>query len=627
MSRSIVPDREQRAAISHVASHLLVVAGAGTGKTAVLTHRVAHLVGVVGVDPQRVVAVTFTNRAAEELRTRLVKLLGSRSAAQVTVATFHAFGAKLLRQHGTVVGLPVKFSILSPANQRDQLTLLVRGHEKHFAQLGLAGSSSDLVCNLLAEISYAKQRALTPDALAAKATSALQEAVVEFYRRYEQTLAELRAVDLDDTVARAVHLLRDHRVVRRQVREEHTHVLVDEAQDLNAAQYALLRQLAPRRGHLTLVGDDDQAVYGWRGGDVRLLRVFEEDYDATIITLGTNHRCRGPIVQAAAQVVAGCTNRIPKTLRAKREDGPAVRVITARDADHEARFVVRQLQRLLSEGNVRTTAILVRRHEQAIPFIRALGEANIAHTVAGREDRLVGAALLQLRLLLQRDDASVLGALAVAPWKLDGDLRGRILDHAREQKLSVWRVLASGTLPPRARASTRDAVAAFVAFVRELRKAARLKTNRLVDLIDLIAAQLGARTNSSSDTPLGALAQRVAMYEAQNPGVKLRAVLDEITMTGTATATPAVPSAVAVLTMHAAKGLGFDAVFVTGLEEGLVPGDGDPGELDEGRRLTYVACTRAKRHLVVSWAARRQVHGQGFLRTPSPFIAELLRTR
>lgn len=608
--------RDQRAAAHHSARTFAVVAGPGSGKTRVLVYRVVYAVEKLGVTPERIVVVTFTNRAANELRHRLGQLLGTR-AHRIWVGTFHALGLHLLREHHRAAGLDSTFAVLGPADQERLLAHLLRIRSADAAPLKIADVRSD--------ISTAKQHLRSPADETERAESAEQREVAHLFADYEARLAASNAVDLDDLITRAVHLLRHHHDVRRTVRRKFTHVLVDEFQDTNAAQGELLQQLVPRNGWVTVVGDDDQAIYGWRGADAKVLSRFRDHYDAATITLGTNHRSTAHIVAAAASVVAPCVGRVPRTLvpADPTNSGRRVRVLRASDEIDEAERVARRLRRFHKRGIPwREMAVLFRTHAQAQPLADALAAAKVPCRVAGRPRGAaatrddVARAWLRLAAHRHPDDAAVLltlgGTAGIGDTTVD-----KLVTAARERRCALVDLLRDEQLLSDLRKNVREAVAAYVALVKQLQRRAR-RADDVVHAARRVLERVGVGTVLRER-----IVGEVRAHCDSSPPATLSDCLAGAQLAGADTAGD--EDAVTLLTMHAAKGLEFEAVIVTGVEVDLVPlGDAASGRAaDEERRLLYVAMTRAKCRLTLTYARWRSGRGSGRESSRSPFLDDL----
>jgi DNA helicase-2/ATP-dependent DNA helicase PcrA len=609
----------QRSAAHHPSGPLLILAGPGAGKTRVLVYRIAHFVEVRHIEPERVLALTFTHRAAGELRVRLTELLGAVRAARVCVSTFHAFGLRLLREHAHTLDLPGDFSILGPAEQQNLMAHLLRAYGGDTA----AFTSRDL----LAEVSRAKQHLRTPMDLARHARSEVHHIVADLYAAYQASLSFSSAFDLDDLNACAVELLRGHPAIRRTVRRQHPHVLVDEGQDINTAQYALLRALIGPTRDVTVVADDDQAIYGWRGASVRHLHRFRSRYSPTVVQLDVNHRSTARIVAAASAVVTPCEDRFPKDLRAapSSPQGRHVRVLEASDARDEAERIVARLHHHHVHHGIgwESMAVLYRTRDQSRGIAQALLEADIPHRIAHplrTEDDVAALARAYLRIAATRhpDDAAVLATLACQPG-IGATTLQRLIAGASARRAALYATLKGEHIPALSKSQAR-ALTAYLARARDLRRAHRSAAS-LPGAVDAVLRHVEFANATRIE-----LVAHATTHARAHPNATLVGYLDASALLAAASPPPD-GDAVTLITMHGAKGLEFDAVVVAGVEVGLVPhgvGECTSRETDEERRLLYVAMTRARHHLTLTYAQWR--YGRdGALGTtgPSPFLANL----
>lgn len=604
--------KEQRGAARNKARALAIHAGPGAGKTRVLAYRIAYLVNDEAVAPENIVAVTFTRKAAGELRGRLKKLLGKKGA-WVWVGTFHALGLYLLHTHRKVAGLPEFPSVYGTADQEAILTELLRARD--------ASTKSIVLNDLRREISSAKFKLITPEKMARRAESPAQEEVAELYRDYQQSLETSRALDFDDLISRPVALLRDTRKVREEVRGKFTHVFVDEFQDTNAAQLELLRYIVPRRGWITVVGDEDQAIYQWRGASKKVFERFQARYEPTIIRLSTNLRSTGHIVAGAASVVAPIQGRTPRAWSSSRKNGHQIRVLECSDGPDEANRAAEHLQRLHSEGVPwHEMAVLYRINDQAQMIIDVLREADIPIRTARQDSRTAAqddaAARAWLRLATQNrfDEAAVLLTLPQFPGVSRATVN-RIVNSARAKRIPIGDVLRSNGLPDDLSARAINAVANYKKRVRELREFAvsaptKTKTARKILEIAGVSSEVCDRVEKEFRAYLKhTQSGNLSGFACSNFSEECSETSDGVTLS----------------TMHAAKGLEFEAVFVVGVEEGLMPYVETRTEekLDAERRLLYVAMTRAKRHLILSYTQWRRIQGVARKTGPSRFLDDL----
>ncbi len=608
-------DPEQREAVTYGEGPLLVVAGAGSGKTRVLTYRIAWLLASGRAKPHNILAVTFTNKAAREMAERVERLLGG-SLAGGFVGTFHRFALGLLRQYPDRVGLPRRFAIADEDEQR-------RVVEQVLKELGIPAAE------------------LSPRA-ARSAVSRLKngsgrehprgDLVSAVFERYQERLARAGAVDFDDMLVFATKLLKEDPAVRASLRERFSYVLVDEFQDTNPVQMELLWHLAGPQPNLTAVGDEDQSIYRFRGAELSHILRFEHTYPhASILTLGNNYRSAKPILEAAAAVIAHNSQRRPKVLEAKSGDGEPVRVLSASDDNEEASLVVADIRRERAAGRT-SLAVLFRINALSRPFEAELVRWGIPYGVVGGVrfwDRAeIRDALAYLRLVVNPDDElAFLRVVNVPARGLGAASLERVAEAAREWGCSVPE--ASRRLPETLTPRAREALKGFWKVVDEIGEMAYGPLSRLVATL-VERSGLAAQYDPGDEEDRARLAnldQLVsAAAEAEHRGLSLPAFLDEVALLSDADSS-AGPQAVLLSTLHAAKGLEFDGVYVVGLEEGLLPlvrgEETDLADEEEERRLLYVGMTRARHKLVLTWARTRRLHGETRTTRPSRFLAEL----
>ena len=624
MNLSLNP--EQQRAVEHDQGPLLVLAGAGSGKTRVITHRLARLVEE-GADPRSITAVTFTNKAADEMRERARRLLGG-AAVLSFVGTFHAWALRLLRRRAADAGLPPRFSI---ADSADQLALVKE------AMSDLQISEQVLPPGAVrARISHAKNALVTAERFEETHTDFAGEKVAAVYRLYEKKLAAAGALDFDDLIARSVRLLRERLDVQASERRRIRHLLIDEYQDTNAAQDALVKLLGEGADSLCAVGDEDQAIYRWRGAEVEHILRFDQDFPgARIVTLETNYRSTDGILRAASGVVANNRRRRAKVLRADRGRGSRVRLAHFEEDRQETEAVARAI----AEGGRRPgdVAVLYRTNAQSRPFEEELVRRRIPYVVVGGmkfyERAEVKDAVAYLRLAVRPEDDLAFRRVVNVPARGIGSATlDRLAAAARETGRSWWDVSGNPPvgLPDRARVG----LARFRSLVDDLRE--KVRTYSPSALVEHLfeATGYGALYENSEDRE--DIARRENLQELVNSAREFErrsaegsTVADYLDAVSLATDTDVVASgegAVTLSTLHAAKGLEFPAVFVVGLEEGYLPhGESreDPEELEEERRLLYVGMTRARDELTLTLAGRRLVYGKVQYRTPSRFVEEI----
>ena len=620
----------QREAVVHQGGPLVVFAGAGSGKTRVITYRVAHLISARDVAPWRILAVTFTNKAAGEMRDRLLGLLGDRGAA-VHVGTFHATCARLLRRNGESLGISKDFTIY---DDQDQLALVKRVlrdldlDDKRYQPKAIAG-----------RINRAKQEVQGPESI--ETPDPWSEVVRRVYEAYEDRLHQANALDFGDLISRTVRGLEADESFREALAGRFSHVLVDEFQDTNQAQFRLVRSLSEDHRNLCVVGDDDQSIYRWRGADRRNILDFRTSFsDATLVKLEQNYRSTQRILRAANAVIARNTDREPKELWTDNDEGDAVLVVRTVDERDEARLVLRGVQELSAQGyRLSDVAVFYRTHAQSRVIEEALRSANIGYRIVGGMrfyDRAeVKDLLAYLRVAINPvDDMNLLRIINTPARGIGKTTITRLLDFAAQRGQSLWDVLEGEGLGTVGNAAQKR-LAGFRTLMSDLREVATSDA-----LLGEIGAELVERTGYAEtlkhdDTPeadarfqnVQELVASMDEFQREHPDAVLADFLENVTLY-TSAEEQSDGVRVTLMTVHAAKGLEFRIVMVTGLEEHVFPFRGidpweDPEELEEERRLAYVAFTRAKERLVLSYAAVRRIFGQQRVGIPSRFLNEL----
>jgi DNA helicase-2/ATP-dependent DNA helicase PcrA len=612
---------EQREAVLHTTGPLLVLAGAGSGKTRVITHRLAHLVAG-GADPRTIAAVTFTNKAAQEMRERVQALLGVASLTSF-VGTFHSWCLRFLRRRAREADLPPRFAL---ADSSDQLALV----KEAMGELGL----SDQVLSpgaVRARISQAKNALVSAQRFEAAETDFAGERIARVYRLYQKKLAATGALDFDDLIGRTVALLAQSPAVAEQERRWVRHLLIDEYQDTNSAQDALVKRLGEGAASLCAVGDEDQAIYRWRGAEVEHILRFDEDFPgARTVALETNYRSTDGILQAAAAVVSNNRRRRVKTLRADRGQGALVRLAHFEEDRQETEAVARAIAEAgRRPGDV---AILYRVNAQSRPFEEELVRRRIPYIVVGGmkfyERAEVKDAIAYLRLAVRPEDDLAFRRVVDVPARgVGASTLDRIAAAARDLGKSWWRSRRPRRRPP-------GAPGLRLALPGDRRGPGGEGPD--VDALGPRAPPDGdgaRRAHEGSEdrgTSRAAEVQELLSsareFERRNAeGATVAEYLDTVALATDADAAPG-GGAVTLSTLHAAKGLEFEQVFLVGLEEGFVPhGQSieDEDELEEERRLLYVGMTRAKDALVLTQTDRRLVYGRIESRRPSRFLDEI----
>ena len=623
----------QREAVSHVNGALLVLAGAGSGKTRVLTSRIARLIEVEGVDPTQILAVTFTNKAAGEMRERIGRMLGAEPRG-MWVGTFHAMGARMLRSSAHLVGRSSSYTIY---DQDDSLSVIKRLMERHrvpakqFTPRGIQGAISD-----------AKNKLVTPVEYQRLAMDPFAKAVGAIYTSLAEELQRSNAVDFDDLLVLPVRMLQQHPDRLASYRGRFRYILVDEYQDTNRAQYELIKLLGGEHGNVCVVGDDDQSIYGWRGADIRNILDFNKDFpDPSVVRLEENYRSTPQILDLANAVISVNTGRMGKTLRATHASGEAVTVVRALDERDEADFVVGELLARRSASSaleLNDVAVLYRTNAQS----RALEEALRRHAVPYR---LVGAVrfydrreirdlMAYLKLIANPSDDEAFRRAVSAPKRGLGETTiEQLADAARSRSLPMFEAAQLPDVVATLRAAARVALGEFVRLIASLREGAveAAVDEILRDLVEAIhyGDYLRAEGPDSADRldnvrELMAGAAETVADELGEVGLRpLDHFLQRATLVAGVDGLTADADAVTLMTVHNAKGLEYPLVFITGLEDGLFPlgkAYDDPAMLEEERRLLYVGITRAERKLYLSHAEERRRNGELLPSRQSSFL-------
>jgi DNA helicase-2/ATP-dependent DNA helicase PcrA len=618
----------QREAVLTTEGPVLMLAGAGTGKTSALTARLAHLVRSRLAWPSEILCVTFTNKAAREMKERVGQLIGDAVEGMPWLGTFHAIGAKLLRRHAELVGLQSNFTIIDTDDQLRLLKQLIQAEgldEKRWPARQLAGL-----------IDRWKNRGLGPSDLDAAENEAYANGKGQhFYRLYQDRLKALNACDFGDLLLHGLNLLRGNPEILEQYRSRFKYILVDEYQDTNQVQYLWLRLLAQGRHNICVVGDDDQSIYSWRGAEVANILRFERDFPgAKVIRLEQNYRSTPHILAAASGLIAANGERLGKTLWTERNGGDKVRVIGVWDGPEEARRVGEELERLLREGaSLDSCAILVRAQFQTREIEDRFIAIGMAYRIVGGfrfyERAEVRDALAYLRVIAQPADDLAFERIYNTPKRGLGDKTlEKMHRHARARGIPLSRaaleIVDTDELPARARNT-------LLALMRDMARwrdaMATLSPAELARTVldeSGYTAMLQAERSAEAAGRLENLTELTrAMEEYETLGDFLEHV--SLVMDNEANAED---EKVTIMTIHAAKGLEFDQLFLVGWEEGVFPSqraldEGGLASLEEERRLAYVAITRAKKRCTILHAANRRIYGQWTSSIPSRFIGEL----
>jgi len=619
---------EQRRAVEVIDGPVLVLAGAGTGKTRVLTTRIAHIIATGSAYPSQILAVTFTNKASREMKERIGHLLGQVAEGMPWLGTFHAIGTKILRRHAELVGLKSDFTILDTDDQIRLMRQVIRAEdidEKRWPARALASF-----------IDGWKNRGLTPDKVPAGEASAFANGKGgKLYTLYQERLKQLNAADFGDLLLENLRLFREHPDVLQAYQERFKYMLVDEYQDTNVAQYLWLRLLAQGRRNVACVGDDDQSIYGWRGAEVDNILRFEKDFPgAVVVRLERNYRSTGHILATAGKLIAHNQGRLGKTLFTDDEEGEKPTLTGAWDSEEEARLIGEEIEALQHKGHsLADMAILVRISAQMREIEDRFVTLGLPYRVIGGprfyERAEIRDALAYLRVVANPTDDLAFERIVNVPKRGLGDATiEQVHLYARKAQIpmleAVRRLIETDELKPKPRGALRELALSFG------RWSTLIETMKQGELAEQILEESGytdmwqkERTADSAGR-LENLKELVrSMEEFPDLGAFLEHVSLVMEMTDNDTA-----ERVSIMTLHGAKGLEFDTVFLPGWEEGLFPNQRALDEsgragLEEERRLAYVGITRARRRAKLYFASNRRIHGMWNATTPSRFIDEL----
>ena len=632
----------QREAVRTLSGPLLVLAGAGTGKTRVVTHRIAELIRH-GTPPERILAVTFTRKAAGEMLERAADLLQSKGRKPKTrpqISTFHSQCVKILRRHISKLGYPAKFTICDRGDQESEARAALR--EIRCPNETLRPG------DLLAIIGSWKTRSIEPSRAASVAETDKEHLAAAAYRRYQNNLKTKGVVDFDDLLLLTQQLFAQDAVARREEAARFDHVLIDEYQDTNQSQYQIVRGLAMGHRNLCVVGDDDQSIYGWRGAEVQHILRFQKDWpDAKVVRLEDNYRSTSAILSYANTLIAFNRLRHDKILRAARAGGARPRVMQLPDENKEAEQVVRDISNMLNQPGVaaRDFAILCRTNEQPRSFETELRRANLPYVLLGGmsffDRKEIRDILAYLKIIENpHDEASLLRIINTPARSIGSSTVKSLVAAATERGGHIWDLMQTagqqGILAPAAA----QAVERFHDMIESLREVA--PRCDLADLISLVIDKTNYRREldriypdpndrEARNASLEEVINAAANYQGQSKEPNLQGFLDEIALGGQESSDDKEKqlsnNAIALMTMHSAKGLEFPYVYMVGMEEGILPhkravaADGDA--IDEERRLCYVGVTRAQEQLTLSFSLSRRKWGKARDTIPSRFLYEM----
>jgi|CXWL01.1.fsa_nt_gi DNA helicase-2/ATP-dependent DNA helicase PcrA len=638
----------QREAVTTIAGPLLILAGPGSGKTRVIAHRIAYLVDVIGVAPWRILSVTFTNKAAKEMRSRVAAHL-EEAAADLMLGTFHSICARLLRTEADRIGLNRSFNIFDDS---DQMSLMKRACEysnvdtKRFKERAI-----------LSAISHAKSELVSPETYARGARDYFGEVVARVYARYQELLVENGALDFDDLIVRAVEMLQNNAEVREKYQERFLHVLVDEFQDTNIAQYQLARLFAAKHPNICVVGDPDQSIYSWRSADIRNILNFERDYpDAKTVLLEQNYRSTQNILDAAHAVISGNKQRKEKSLWTSAGEGEPIVAYEAYDEAEEADFVANEITSLVEDErrSYSEFAVMYRTNAHSRALEEALIRAKVPYALVGGtrfyERREVKDILGYLRLIQNPHDAVSFARVVNVPGRGIGAKTLSELERwARERGVPAFTALqlvAEQESAVRPSVVERHPIGAkqtktlieFQQMIAELQDVA--EKNNMTTLLDGVLERTGYRKHLFAEFEesegeerwenIGELRNVASEYDGLSAGHGLVAFLEDVALISDADTTPdnddPGSGRVTLITLHSAKGLEYPIVFMIAMEEGVLPhirSFDDQAQMEEERRLCYVGMTRAKQRLYLVRAFKRYNMGSSSHNPPSRFFKDV----
>ncbi len=631
----------QREAVEAINGPILILAGPGSGKTRVITHRVAYLIKTCGVSPHSIMAVTFTNKAAREMEERLNGLV-SGSVQDLTLGTFHAICVRILRKSGSAANIDSQFVIY---DREDQLSVVKRSiQEADFDPKQYAPGA------ILSAISSAKSRMLTPAEFLKNERNYFDEVVSRVYENYQRILEDSNALDFDDLLMKAVLLFRDHPDILARYQSRYVHLMVDEFQDTNLVQYELIKQIGGKYRNICVVGDPDQSIYSWRFADVRNILNFEKDYpDAKVVMLEENYRSTKTIIETASCIISANQQRKPVKLWTQNDEGTSAVVVETYTEQEEAQFVVSEIERLVEQDDhtLGECAVMYRTNAQS----RVLEEAFVRYgmpykLVAGTrfyERREVKDIIAYLRLIQNpHDSVSLMRIINIPQRGIGQQTQLKLAAWAKSMGVSQFEALKlmNGESTENLKMPFNSHISRVLKAFSELMEGliSRSKELKLVELFDLIVESSGYKeyllAEISGDgqerweniLELRSVAQKD--YGDLSPQECLAAFLEEVTLVSDVDGLEEGLSAVTLITLHQAKGLEFPVVFIAGMEDGLLPHFrtfDDPMQMEEERRLCYVGVTRAKHHVYLVRAFRRSLMGRSQVSEPSRFLNDIPR--
>ena len=612
-------NNEQKKAVTTTEGPLLVLAGAGSGKTRVLTTRIAYLIEELGINPENILAITFTNKASKEMKERILGMLGP-IAYKIQISTFHSFGLYLLKRHYDLLGYDHNFTIL---DSDDVLTLI----KKIIKEMNLDPKEYNPKA-IRNKISGAKNELLDADSYSKYANNSYEEVVVDIYRKYEKKLKTNNSFDFDDLLMMPLKLFSGYPNILKEYQEKYQYILVDEYQDTNEAQYIMVKMLAAKYKNICVVGDESQAIYSWRGANYKNILNFEKDYkNAKTILLEENYRSTKTILNAANDIIKNNKERKDKNLWTNNDEGIKIKYHRCYDEKEEANYIKNEIKELINSGvNKSDIAILYRTNAQSRTLEEAMLRDNIPYKVIGSfyfyNRKEIKDLIAYLKLLYNsNDDINLLRIINVPKRGIGLKTIENLNERATLNNCSIYEVIDSGK------------ELQFKNIIEELKK---IKDNvTLTELIDLVLDKTGIKQELISENTLEAEVRLENLeefksitrnFEETNGLISLEEFLEEISLVSDVEEHKNNSDVVTLMTVHSAKGLEFNNVFIAGMEEGIFPHTNSFNELsgiEEERRLCYVAVTRAKEKLYIINARKRMLFGQENYNPPSRFINEI----
>ena len=631
----------QRQAVTHVDGPLLIVAAAGSGKTRVITRRVAYLMSL-GIEPRSILAITFTNKAAGEMKQRIsansprpIHDWGRLDQAWPIICTFHSLCLRILKHYASAIGLPPNFSVYDSADQNHLIKDAIKALDipMHNLTPGMIHGT----------ISNAKNRLIDAEQFAQSALDRYSQLVAQVYRKYQQLLKAASALDFDDLLQQTVRAMQEHPPILAELQERFKYILIDEYQDTNHAQYVLVHALAMKHHNICVVGDPDQSIYAWRGADIGNILDFERDYpDATVIRLEQNYRSTKSILAIADHLIAHNRRRKEKRLWTENDAGEKALLLLCRDEHDEAYAIAEELARSHAQGTAwNQMAIFYRMNSLSRVMEDALRRKQIPYQIARGVEfynrREIKDVLAYLRVIANPDDEVSLSRIVNVPTRGIGDAALKLMQaHAVGMGVGLWRAMVDAAKIPGLSARAANSAVQFVKLIESLRSppkgAARTMRSRMEQVIQRTGIeQMLRKEDPDAEDQLANVAELIsaaAEFEKEQPEGTLADYLAQVSLVSDADHMDGSGGAVTLMTLHAAKGLEFPVVAIIGMEEGCLPHSRameSADQLEEERRLCFVGVTRARQRLILSKAARRVIRGLSSATATSQFLAQMPR--